>query len=234
MDLATLKQELQVVKGAPISLVIFMVFSFGSGYAACRWYYSKQLSDRDGLIVAKNADLAFAQNQLIAKDNQLAAKENQLSRYRVELSLENPSRGVLVDLTNQELAVKSQAVVKKLREFADALETKFSFIQQRIDEHKINKNQALRERKAAADEVSQEMDRNLASDADNLRTELRRRLDPKAIANVLRVPALRGADGSSNIPFTALFRGTGFDMAYTRTLSNEIEEMTKLLPPDSH
>jgi hypothetical protein len=205
MDLLErIRQEAHVIKSAPWSFILFLIVGGSVGYGSSSWYYSKQIGD----------------------------KEDQIRRYQVVLGIKPGSAGALVELTNEELALKTQSIVAQLRELSATFDEKSKAIQKQVDAKRIDKDQAFEDEQAAMQEVSQDFDSNLASDADNLRNELRKRLDPAAIAHVVRVPAFKAENGSS-VPVTALFRGSGFDTFFIRGLADEIEEMAKLLPPGS-
>jgi hypothetical protein len=206
--LEKIKQEARVIKSAPFSFLLFIVVGGSLGYAASQWYYSKQIADING---------------------QLNAKDGQINRYRVALGIDRASKGALVELNNQELALKALAVAAELREFNAALDAKSEAMQKQADANKTKPEQALKDKIAAMKEAAQSFDSNLASDAYNVDNELRRRLDPKAIAHIVRVPALIGEDGT-RIPVTAFFRGEMIDLFYIRLLADEIEQMAKLLP----
>jgi hypothetical protein len=83
-------------------------------------------------------------------------------------------------------------------------------------------------------EVSQDFDRNFASDTYNVEHEVRNRLTPEAMSHVLRVPAfIPNGDPNSRITFSDMMRGSGMDALMIGRLADEIEQMAKLLPPDS-
>lgn len=188
---------------APVSFVSLALVFFSAGIGVGLWHYSERLDTKDG----------------------------EIHRYRVALGIDEASRGALVELNNQELALKAQSIVVKLRQLSSALAQKSDEIQKRTNSGEIDKTQAFKEQMAAMKEVSQDFDSSLASDAYNVENELRKRLDPVAISHVVRVPALV-ADGS-RVTVPDLFRGSGFDSVYIGGLADEIEQMAKLLPPDS-
>jgi hypothetical protein len=105
-------------------------------------------------------------------------------------------------------------------------------LQKQIDTGKIAKEKIEEEKSRVIQDMSEDFDRNLASDAFNVDNELRKRLDPKTIAHIPRVPAFIDADGN-RLTFAQIVRGTGADAFFIRGLANEIEQMSKLLPPDS-
>jgi len=158
----------------------------------------------------------------------LEAKDGEIHRYRVALGIDKASDGSLVELNNQELLAKATATVAKLRDLDDQIRERFKA----MDSQKLSPHDLSEAQKAATLEFSQEFERNLSADADNVRLELRRRLTPEAIAHVIRVPAFQTGGGVS-VPITDLMKGTGFEVGFIKGLADEIEQMAKLLPPDS-
>jgi hypothetical protein len=195
------KQEWVVLKGAPLSFVGLAAVFFVAGISIGAWHYSERLDTKDG----------------------------EIHRYRVAMGIDAASQGALVELSNQELELKAQFTVSKLRALHAELNNRLAAIQTKADEKKITQAQLGKDQWTVRQEVAQDFDSNLASDAHNVDEELRRRLDPKAIAHVVRVPALVSADGS-RIPITALFKGDGPDTFFIIGLADEIEQMAKLLP----
>jgi hypothetical protein len=198
-----LKQEWPVIRRAPLSFVIFLVVGFFLGYGAISWHLHGEMSEKDG----------------------------ELYRYRVVLGIEPGSPGALVELNNQELALRAESIVSKIRDLASAFETRVRELDQLKASGKIDMPQEIEQENQASKDISQSFDSNLASDAYNVDNELRKRLSPEAMSHVVRVPALV-ADNGSHIPLIALFRGTGVDTYYMRGLADEIEQMARLLPPD--
>lgn len=190
-----------MLRGAPVVFIGLMVVSVASGIGVGHWHFSEQLEAKDG----------------------------EIHRYRVALGIDPASKGALVELNNQELAAKAQSTVAKLRDLSADFDNRSKTIKEQKDAGKLTDMQVLEDEQAVMQQVSQDFDRNLASDADNVRNELRRRLSPEAIAHIVRVPAF-WADNGSSIPVTALFKGTGFDTLFIRGLADEIEQMAKLLP----
>jgi hypothetical protein len=165
---------------------------------------------------------------------QLNARDAQIARYRVALGVDPASKGALVELNNQELALKTQAIVARLRQFSSELDEKSKAIDQRVSSGEIDKSKVGELKLNAMKEVSQDFDTGLASDTYNVENELRSRLDSSAMSHVITVPALMGdGDPRSRITFPDMFRGTGFDVLMLRRLADEMEQMAKLLPPDT-
>jgi hypothetical protein len=119
-------------------------------------------------------------------NEELTAKDGQPSRYRVALGIDPASKGALVELNNQELALKAQSIVIGLRQFSSELNQKSAAIEKRAASGEIDKEKAAQEELEAMKEVSQHFDRNFASDTYNVEHEVRNRLSPEAMSHVLR------------------------------------------------
>jgi hypothetical protein len=185
-----------------------------------------------GLCVGFGGGMLYYSSQVGSLQQQVSSKDGQLNRYRVALGIDPASKGALVELNNEELALKAQSIVAKLRKLSSALDGKLNGIQKQTDAKKISQKQASEQKLTAMKDVSQDYDRNLASDADNIDVELRRRLDPKVIAHIVRVPGFIDSEGT-RLPVTEIFRSSGFDTFYFKGWADEIEQMAKLLPPES-
>jgi hypothetical protein len=210
---AFLEKERGNLMKAPFAFVTLCTLCLGLGYGAGMLYYSSQIG---------------------SLHEQTTAKDGQLSRYRVALGIDPASKGALVELGNQELALKAQSIIAKLREFDKTLDDKGKAIKELEQTGKISTEDAHQARLQAKQDVSEAFDQNLASDAYNVENELRVRLDPSALSHVVRVPAfISGSDPHSRVTFSELARGSGFDAMMLGRLADEMEEMAKLLPPDS-
>jgi hypothetical protein len=197
-----LKKEWAVLKRAPLSFVGLAMIFFGAGLGAGLWHYSERLEIKDG----------------------------EIHRYRVAMGIDEASKGALVELNNQELALKAQSIVLHLRQFTFELDAKCTAINQRLKSGEIDEQQAGKDTMDAMKEVSQDFDRNLASDTYNVENELRSRLDPSAMSHILRVPAFMiNNDPRSRVTFSDLARGSGFDAGMLGRLADEIEQMANLL-----
>ena len=191
---------------APVTFIGLALVFLMAGVQLGAWHYSELLSEKDG----------------------------QISRYRVALGIDPGSAGALVELNNQELALKAQSIVVTLRELDSAFRQKSDEIQKRKNTGLIDDKEAGQETIAAAKEISQSFDSGLASDTYNVENELRKRLDPEAMSHVVMVPAfVNNGDLNSRVSIVDLMRGTGFDSFYIGRLADEIEQMAKQLPSDS-
>jgi hypothetical protein len=164
---------------APATFVMLSVLSLGLGYAGGLLYYSSQVN---------------------SLHEQLNAKDAQLGRYRVALGIDPASKGALVELNNQELALKAQSIVAALRQFNSELDQKCAAIDQRANSGEIDKNKVMEAKRAAAKEIFQDFDRSLAADTYNVENELRKRLSPEAMGHIVRVPAfIEGNDLNNRV-----------------------------------
>jgi hypothetical protein len=205
------EKEWGVLKTAPFTFVMLAVLCLGLGYGGGMLYYSSQIG---------------------SLREQLSAKDGQLGRYRVALGIDPASKGALVELNNQELALKAASIVSKIREVGSREAARLQGIQKEVDSGKLNKDEASKQQFAVSDDVSKEFDRTIASEAYNVLDALYKRLDPVAIAHVIRVPGFIDSSGT-RISITEIMRASGMDTLYFPTLADEIEQMAKLLPPDS-
>lgn len=153
----------------------------------------------------------------------------EMARYRVALGIDKASQGALIELNNQELYMKAQSIVLPLRRLADELDRRERIIQKELESKRISKDEAIKQQTAAAQQIAITYDQNLASDAYNVRNEIRKRLSPEAIAHIVRVPAFPAADGAS-IPLMEIMKGEYMTAFFIRGFADEIEGMAKLLP----
>lgn len=211
-----LQKEWGELRRAPFSFATLSALFLAIGFAGGTLYYSSQVG---------------------SLHEQISAKDAQLGRYRVALGIDPASKGALVELNNEELKLKAKSTVASLRELSSELDAKLSIIQKDIEAKKVDQKQAATRMMTARNDISQDFNNNLASDANNIENELRKRLDPKTIEHIVRVPAFNELDANGNpmshLPFTELFRGSGMDTFYIKGLANEIEQMADLLPRDS-
>ncbi|MGA8312554.1 MAG: hypothetical protein WB755_21155, partial [Terriglobales bacterium] len=196
----------EVLKTAPLAFVLLTCLAGGFGVVIGSWHYSERIQ----------------------------AQDQQLGRYRVALGIDPASKGALVELNNEELALKTQSTVLKLRQLSSALDKKNEGIDRRLNTGEITSQQALADRTGAMKEISHDFDNSLASDAFNLENELRTRLDKNAISHVIRVPGfIEDGNYKAHFSLADLLRGTGLDSTFIGRLADELEQMAKLLPHDS-
>ena len=211
--LAYIQKEWAVVSKAPFTFLGIAALFVGAGYGAGAWHYAERIS---------------------VKDEQIIQRNEQIARYRVALGVDSASRGILIDLTNQELQAKSANTVKNLRDTCFSLRKKDADIRAQFNAGKIDKN-GLDDRLSAMNkEMSEKFVRYLRSDAFNVDNELRRRLGPQAVAAIVGItPSVVSDDGTRIDVLGIIPSGVGFDVSFTCVLADGIEQMAKLLPPDS-
>jgi hypothetical protein len=98
-----LKKEWGALTKAPFSFIGLASVLLIGGIALGQWHYSELLNEKDG----------------------------QIGRYRVALGIDPGSAGALVELDNQELALRAKSITQLLREFQSALTLKPDEIQKR-------------------------------------------------------------------------------------------------------
>jgi hypothetical protein len=211
---------------AKAAFLTLTALGLAAGFGLGTMYYNSQIASLHEHINTKDA-------QLKAKDSELSTKDDQLRRYQVVLGIKSGSAGALVELNNQELALKAQSIVAQLRRHTTSLERQTAAVNEQLAAKKLNKDQASKANLAAIREVSQDFDNNLASDTYNVENELRSRLDPSALSHLIMVPGfVYDHNPRTRITFPNLMRGSGFDAMYLGKLADEIEQMAHLLPPD--
>lgn len=154
----------------------------------------------------------------------LEAQAGQINRYRVALAL--------VELTNTELQAKALGTASKVRELCLSFQKRSEQIgparagDQKADKEQFDKLLALEQR------VSREFDHDLKPDFLNINNELLRRLDPKAVASVVRSPIFTDAETGTPVGIPSVMPG-GIEGAFLCTYADQMEQMAKLLPTKS-
>ena len=209
-----IKENWAVFMTAKAAFLTLAALGSGAGFGLGMLYYSSQVGSLHEQINTKDA-------QLKAKDGELNGKDSQISRYQVVLGIKPGSEGALVELNNQELALKAQSIVGKLREYSSMLEAKGAAINSQLAAKKINREQASEAHFAAIREVSQNFDSYLASDTYNVENELRYRLDPSALSHVIMVPGfIADHNPRTRITFPDIMRSSGFDAMWLGRLAD--------------
>jgi len=207
-----IKREWAVLRGAPGAFVGLAVISLLSGVALESWHYSGQIS---------------------TLTTQLNSKDGEIGRYRVALGIDKASQGNLVELTNDELRVKSINTASKLRGVCSSARAKdeaASKAEANLDAKTKGERVFARFR-----EASDEIDRNVRSDTALVDNELRRRLRPEAIASIPGVPTSL-YNAATGTPIDPLILGTAGGNGFSSMLcilADGIEQMAKLLPSDT-
>jgi hypothetical protein len=207
--LERLRAEGRVIKSAPFAFLVFLVIGGSVGYLASSWYYSKEITDKGG----------------------------EIGRYRVALGIDKASEGSLIELNNAELEAKALSTSLKLENLCSRYQKRITEIQEQKAEGKIDDKGMLDRQKAIDSELSYEFVQNLRADSFNVDNELRRRLGPQAVAAIVGITPSVVADDGTRVDITTLVLSAGgmprFNMDFTCPLANGIEQMAKLLPPDS-
>jgi hypothetical protein len=205
----TLRGETSVIKSAPWSFILFLVVGASTGYGASSWYYSKQITERDG----------------------------QIGRYRVALGLDKTGDNALVELTNTELQSKATTIAGKLDNMCSLYQKREQEIQQSLNVGEIDQAGAMDRRKTVDTEMSYDFIQNLRADTFNVDNELRRRLGPTSVAAIVGISPSIASDDGTRVDIRTLMLSSGgmpgFNMDFTCPLANSIEQMVKLLPPDA-
>jgi hypothetical protein len=195
-----LHDERDVIVGAPF--LSFVLVGLGSilGYAVAKWYLTGRLTEKEGL----------------------------LARYRVALGLVPGSRGVLIELTNEEMRAKATTTAAALRDFEIGMRNE---TQSAVSGARNEADKAERAMRILRDS-SDEFDRKLKADAVSVDTELRRRLGPQALASSVGLPpTFYTASDRAPIGITSLMpSGMGMSAGFAGTFADGIEQMARLLP----
>jgi|SRR5712664_1231815 len=202
--LQELEKEKLVIKRSPWSFLRFLVFGAILGWAASTFYYSKQITDKDG----------------------------QISRYRVALGIDKASAGALIELNNEELRAKALATAAGLHEICISFRKRGENLQRELAASKLSEKEKGERTFAFIKQESDEFDQTTRTDAATVEIELRRRLSPEAKASIVGLPLVfRGSDGSF-LPLMNILSGSGMDATFICVDADGIEAMAKMLPSD--
>jgi hypothetical protein len=204
-----IETELDNLVKTPFAFAILVVMGLGLGFAGGMLCYSGQIS---------------------SLREQINTKDGEIRRYRVALGITPASPGALVELNNEGLALRTQFLVGKLRQLTSELEEEYKAINERMNTGKINQKQAHDETMQAMRNIVQNFDDNFASDALNIEDELRKRMTPESLSHIVRVPAFVAKDQNGNVTGRVTLLG----MDDIGVFADEMEQMSKLLPPDKH
>jgi hypothetical protein len=122
--------------------------------------------------------------------------------------------------------------VSKVRDLCFSFERRQGQIKPATKGNKKEEKEQFDRNLALMKEVSQEFDTNMKADFLNANNEVMRRLDPKAIASVVRGPIFSDAETGTPIGMASLSSGQ-FEASFLCTYSDQLEQMAKLLPHDS-
>ena len=172
-------------------------------------------------------------------ETQVTTRNGEIYRYKVAMGLEIASKGNLIELTNEELRVKSINTASRLGSVCASIrerEISQAETNAKADAKLDKKAKFLRGiERARAD--SDEINRTVRSDTILIDNELRRRLSPKAIASIpgLSPSLFSSGDTNNETPIDVLTLATTGSMGSSLVLcalSEGIEQMAKLLPSD--
>jgi hypothetical protein len=208
------KGEWEVLKEAPLAFILLLAIGVISGVGIGEWRDSGRM---DSL------------------QEQIKERDGQISRYRVALGIDKASQNSLIDLTNEELKVKADNTIGKLRQMYASFQKRSEDLKKQQDANKISERAAADHEIALMREVANEFDATLRSDYLLTENELLRRLDPKATAAVVRIPLFDAATGTPISIFTlAPTAGSFVETGILPMLADEMEQLSKLLPASSH
>jgi hypothetical protein len=198
--LQILRDERDVIAGAPFLSSVLVGLGFVIGYAVAVWYFKGRLIEKEGL----------------------------LARYRVALGLDPRSRGVLIELTNEEMRAKAMTTAAGLRAFEVGMRNE---LESAARGARNEQDKADRTRHILRDS-SDEFDRKLKADAVNVDTELRRRLGPQALASIGGLPPTfyTTSEGAPVGIHSLIPSGSGMSAGFAGVLADGIEQMACLLP----
>lgn len=201
-----------MLRGAPFSFVTLAVLCLAGGIGVGTWHSSGQID---------------------ALKEQLNTRDGEAKRYRVALGIDEASKGVLIELTNEELLAKTSTTVTKLRDTCFSLRRTTTQLDAEMSGGKIDAKEKWQRLWALNKGFSEQFAKNLRADSFNLDNELRRRLGPAAVAAIVGVPPSVFANNGAPIDIVGLSTGgMGFDVGFTCTIADSIEQMAKLVPPD--
>jgi hypothetical protein len=199
MDLLEkIRQEGHVIKTAPFSFLVFLVVGCCFGYAASTWFYAKQITDRD----------------------------QDIHRYRIALGIDKGSVNALVELNNEELQGKALNIATKARDLCFSFQKRAEQISPAVKGNKKEEKENFDRNMALMKEVGQEFDHDMKADFLNANNEVMRRLDPKALASVVRGPIFSDAETGTPIGMASLTPDQ-FEAPFLCTYADQLEQMAK-------
>lgn len=205
-SLQGIKNEWPKVRKAPWSFAVLSLAVGGAVFAIVTWYYAGRIDT--------------LQTQVKSLTDAVALKDQEIARLRVVAGLAEASKGILVSLSNVELKAKTANLVAKLREFEGDFSRSFdAAIKGGIPEQP---HLVLRS-------YHQRFQRDLRPDAANLDVELRRRLDPRALAAAIPNISPAPIDGVL-FSIESLATMTKESAAFAGMLAATLDQMQRMLP----
>jgi hypothetical protein len=152
-------------------------------------------------------------------------------------------------LADRKLKEQANIIVSKIRAMNIVFDTRMTVIRDRSDRKEINNEEFGRLWEEELQRAGEEFERDLKTDALIVLWELRKRVPAetrkhiiglKGIPDIVLTPDGRPdvehqapVDGPNGAPVSSMgVMGIKFDFAFSRTLADEIEQLTKLLPDD--
>jgi hypothetical protein len=200
-----LKGEGRVIRGAPLGVVGFCLIVGLLTFKAVDWHYSGQITELQG------------QNE----------------RYRRVLGIAPGSPDALVELTNSEIAAKTKPIVDEIRQRVKQYKDKVNAVDQAKMSGELTENQHFAELMKLRNEASGDFDDGTLSEAINLEHELYKRVRPQDRASVMAPGFSGGADSTDRLTLVQIARNTPILIDHMPYLADELEQLSKLLPPDS-
>jgi hypothetical protein len=149
------------------------------------------------LVFAIVALVAFAVGfgvALFVDSLRIAARDEQIARDRIALGIDRASPGALAELSNQELELASAQVVAKLRKMCSFYESQQEqIVAMQLSGQLDDQTAAERSNKLLSD-TSYEFNRTVRSDSLYIDAEIRKRIEPKAVDQVIATsPSVQSA-----------------------------------------
>lgn len=115
----------------------------------------------------------------------IVARDEQIARYRIALGIDRPSPGALTELSNQELGLASTQVVAKLRKMCSSYESQQEQIVSLQLSGQLDDQTAAQRANKLLSDTSYEFNRTIRSDSLYIDAEIRKRIGPKAVDQVI-------------------------------------------------
>lgn len=207
LDWESIIGQWRAIKRAPAAFVIAVLTVAGIIWVAINWGYGRIIENKDFEILRLTS-------------------EN--SRLRVAANMD-PATNAMSLLTNKELKAKAISMVSSLRRISSVVSDRTA----EINGSKLDDEARTSRKNDLMKEMDDEYIKNLRSEAQNIESELKRRLGQKTTNGIIGVsPAIVATDGTT-ISMSQIMAGINipiFDLGFVPTLANSIEQMGKLLP----
>jgi hypothetical protein len=185
--------------------VLFAVAALGVGAAS--WHYSGSIDGLNG--------------QIKLRDDQIKARDDEVERYKRALGILPGSKGNLLELTAEELKAKASNLGERLHKFCASVH----------DLQGLSGDAYMQ----AFLEAGNQFDQTLRADAYLVDNELRRRIDPKALAAIPNIDqSFKAPDGTPIEPSTLFGERDQLGAMLSCQLGITIDELARVLPSDKH